>query len=240
MYSASESPMPKQSRRAIIAQIQKLLRLGKGNTEEADAARKLAEKLRQRHNIDDEDLSEDDNAPHEIVIYSRRWKTSWRMILWKVITMPLGVALSRRTDEAGGGMRVILKGRRDTCLESKHAYGYFAKIAEELAAREPEAQNDLEWRRDFCRGIAECLRHRWSVHIKGGNLGMGAPPPAAPPAPPLTGPSEQIVIEPVRNRIARHVGMQRGNDIPMPPRRKRKKKKKVAAPVKLLGPIQVA
>jgi hypothetical protein len=232
--------MPKQNRRSIVQQIQKLLRLGKGAGEEADAARKLADKLRQRHGVDDDELADDESAPSEIVIHSRKWKTSWRMILWKVVTMPLGVALLRRTDEAGGGMRVILKGRRDTCLESKHAYTYFSRIAEELAGREPEATNDLEWRRDFCRGIAECLRHRWSVHIKGGNLGMGSPPPAAPPPPPMSGPSETITIEPVRNRIARHVGMQRGNDIPMPPRRKRKKKKKVASVVRALPPIQVA
>lgn len=229
--------MPKEKHDEIRRRVWKLLILGAGNTPEAESARALADRLMKRHGLTKETLGDDESQSGEEVIKSKRFMTSWRMILFKIVTMPLGVALLRRTDTQNGGPRVILRGRLDLVRDAKHAYRHFEKLTVELAMKQPEAIANTAWRKDFCRGVAECLQFRWKEHVRQGPRPAGGPPPTMAPAPASDGPGEPIRIEPVMERLARHEGMRAGNLIPMPERRKRAKKKKLLEP-RLLPPMQ--
>lgn len=229
----------------LIERVRKMIALAEraGTKEEADAARRRADELRAKHDITDEEIDDEDALPGLLVVKSKRFRASWRTILWKLTSLPLRVAFARRLDEAGGGPRAILKGIHGDCKEAKRCYLHFEKIIEEAAYLQPEAHTDAVWRKDFCRGAAQSVGVRWRDYCrlsdkqKAAATGKLPPPMPMEPQGPMAG--ETIFIEPVTDRIAYHVGIRFGNGFDMPPPRKPKKKKHRRIEPKLLGPMPI-
>ena len=240
-------PQPEKSgeidwnRVKLIERARKFLALAEStNPQEAEVARTRARAFIYKHDITQEELEDEDAIPGHLIIKHSRFRAAWRIILWKLVTLPLHVALARRLDAAGGGARVILKGLHGDCKYARLCYLRLELAIENAAMLQPEAHASEVWRADFCRGAADAVGLRWRDHClareREKSKVLGKPPPSMPmdPQGPLAG--DQIFIPPVSNRIALHVGIRFGNGFDLPPPRKPKKKRR-AGPPKLLTPV---
>jgi hypothetical protein len=222
------------TRATLIDRIRKLLALGQGDTPEAKSARKMAASLRYRHDVSDEEIDDSDLRMGQTICRGRRFDTSWRILLWRNLALPLGCSITRRKKPED--TFVTVKGTMGRVRETCSAYWHVeTEIDKAILTYLRQASSFVRVSRsdqeDFSRGVVEAVSARWKAQVLDRSRAEGSEPPKPALAMTSDDPSalagETIVIAPVNDRRPLRLGMEAGQKITMPTLKKHDRKIKV-------------